>query len=99
MAALLTSEGYKFQTQFRFDKKRKWRFDFVLEPLCIKIAIEVNGFIFGRGKHSWGTQLEKDYEKLNAAAMDEWIVLQYSPNTLPDVIRDLDMMAKLTNTK
>ncbi len=89
MAQLLKKSGYEFKTEFRFDKERRWRFDFVLKPVKTKIAIEVNGGSWIRGRHTFGTNYEKDLEKLNSAMLQGWIVLQYVPNTLPQVLDDL----------
>jgi hypothetical protein len=74
--------------EYRFCK-RMWRFD-----LCYPdrmIAIECNGGIYKRGRHSFGTGLEKDYEKLNRAQLLGWKVLQYSMGMILDgtAIKDI----------
>jgi len=95
MAAILKKAGYKFKTEHRFDKVRRFRFDFVLEPIKTKIAIEVNGGHFmPYGKHTFGKSYESDLEKLNLAQINGWIVLQYVPNSLFNVIRDLELLGK-----
>jgi hypothetical protein len=94
MAALLKKEGYNFVEEFKFHPDRKWRFDFVLEPVKTKIAIEVNGGVWIRGKHTFGTSYEKDLEKINTAQLMGWMILQYTPDTLPNVIQDLKKLKK-----
>lgn len=72
----LSSAGYNFETQYRFHPVRKWRFDFVL--LEYKIAIEYNGGQWTGGRHIRGAGYAKDLEKVNAAQMLGYIVLQYT---------------------
>ena len=62
--------------ELRFREGRKWRLD-VAWPEA-KVALEINGGIWTGGRHTRGTVL-KDYEKLNAAARDGWLVLQCAP--------------------
>jgi len=62
--------------QYRFAPPRRWKFDFAYVDK--KIGIECNGGIYIKGKHTFGAQLEKDYEKLNQAAIEGWKVLQFS---------------------
>ena len=62
--------------EFRFHPKRRWRFDFAW-PL-FKIAAEVDGGIYSRGRHVRGRGFEGDAEKRNAAVMDGWRVLHFS---------------------
>ena len=94
MRALLKEGGYPFVEEFKFHPTRKWRFDFVLKPTKTTIAIEVNGGIWMRGKHTFGTAYEKDLEKINQAQLMGWIVLQYTPGTLTNVLDDLETLNK-----
>lgn len=70
------------EREVRFDKKRRWRFDFTLGE---RVAIECNGGTWVRGRHNRGSSIEKDYEKLNAAQAAGWIVLQFTSDMLDDV--------------
>lgn len=85
---LLAKNGYKFVEQFRFCPDRRWRFDFA--DIDNKIAIEVNGGVWIKGKHTHGNQYEKDLEKINTAQIMGWKVLQYTPETLQNIIKDLE---------
>lgn len=64
-----------FQREFQFHPSRKWRFDFA-DP-ARKIAVEIDGGVFVRGRHSRGAGYRSDCEKLNAAAALGWRVFKY----------------------
>jgi very-short-patch-repair endonuclease len=63
--------------EFRFHPRRRWRFDFAW-PLY-KVAVEVDGGIYCRGRHVRGSGFERDAEKRNAAVMAGWRVLHFTP--------------------
>ena len=63
--------------EFRFHRKRKWRFDFAWP--VFKVAVEVDGGIYCRGRHVCGAGFERDAEKRNAAVMAGWRVLHFTP--------------------
>lgn len=63
-------------TEFRFAAPRRWRFDLAWEGR--KVAAEVEGAIWTRGRHTRGAGYEKDLEKYNTAAMLGWTVLRFS---------------------
>ena len=63
--------------EFRFHPRRRWRFDFAW-PLY-KVAAEVDGGIYCRGRHVRGAGFERDAEKGNAAVLAGWRVLHFSP--------------------
>ena len=65
--------------EHRFAPPRRWRFDFA--HVGRKLAIEIQGGIWVRGRHSRGGQNQlKEMEKLNAAALDGWLILYFSPD-------------------
>lgn len=80
---LITGENWT--SEYKFDEKRKWLFDFC--HIDKKIAIEIEGAIFSNGRHSRGLGMMKDMEKYNTATINGWKVLRF---TTP---------AKHTNTK
>ncbi len=95
LAQILKDAGYAFVQEYQFAPPRKWRFDFALDPVKCKIAIEVNGGHFMRGgRHTFGKGYENDLEKLNRAMIDGWIVLQYVPATLPNILTDLKKLTE-----
>lgn len=68
----------KPELEYRFHPTRKWRFDFAWPDRMI--AAEVDGGIWGRGRHVTGAGFLKDCEKLNAAAELGWRVFRYPVN-------------------
>jgi very-short-patch-repair endonuclease len=64
--------------EFRFHPKRRWRFDFAW-PLY-KVAVEVDGGIYSRGRHVRGSGFERDAEKGNEAVLAGWRVLHFTPH-------------------
>jgi very-short-patch-repair endonuclease len=66
--------------EYRFHPSRRWRFDFAW-PLY-KIAVEVDGGIYSRGRHVRGTGFERDAEKRNAAVLAGWRVLHFTPRQI-----------------
>lgn len=89
VAKELKKRRVDFETEYRFSPPRRWRFDFVLKPVKTKIAIEIEGGTFHRSHHTSGKGFAKDCEKYNAAAMDNWLVLRYTPQTIPMLWEDL----------
>lgn len=73
--------------EYRFHKKRKWRFDFAF--LDEKIAIEYEGGVWGGGAHIRGKHFNSDSEKYNEAAMMGWTVLRYTVSSLKNLTRDM----------
>ena len=88
----LTELKIPFEEEYRFEKSRRWRFDFVLKPVKTKIAIEIEGGVWlGRG-HTGGKHFESDCEKYNFASLNGWIILRYTPNTIPRLWEDLKVL-------
>lgn len=61
-----------FQTQYKFDRNRRWRADFHIIPH--RILIEIDGYFKGRHGAGWGA----DNEKRNMATMFGYRVLVFS---------------------
>lgn len=59
-----------------FHPKRKWRFDFAWPENSLKIAVEIEGGIYTRGRHVRGRGFEDDCEKYNEALLLGWRVLR-----------------------
>lgn len=72
--------GLEVIAEYRFDPKRKWRFDFALP--FEKIALEVEGGVWTGGRHTRGSGFVKDMEKYNRAAVLGWRVLRCVPDDL-----------------
>lgn len=65
--------------EYRFDKVRKWRFDFAWPELLV--AAEIEGGHYSGGHKRFG-KADSDCEKANAAALQGWLVLRFTPAML-----------------
>lgn len=63
--------------EFRFHPGRKWRFDFCWPEH--NLAVEIEGAVWVRGRHTRGSGFVQDMEKYNAAAVAGWRVLRFDP--------------------
>lgn len=63
-----------------FHPERKWRFDVACH--AESIAIEIEGGVFVRGRHSRGKGMINDMEKYNAAVVLGWRLLRYTPDQM-----------------
>lgn len=64
-------------SEYRFHPVRRWRFDWAWPSL--KVALEVEGGVFVKGRHSRGAGMVKDMEKYNAAAALGWRLVRVTP--------------------
>ena len=81
----LRAYGIPFEEEYRFDEKRKWRADFRVGSLMLNFLVEIDGgnrmakMVKGKpvavGRHT----LPEDYRKLNAATLQGWSVLRFTP--------------------
>lgn len=61
-------------TEHRFQPSRKWRLDLAWPDL--RVGVEVHGGIWTEGRHTRGTGFHADREKMNEAALLDWLVLE-----------------------
>lgn len=86
----LTELGLRFEREFTFAKiiGRKWRFDYVIvADRRIEgrgVAIEIEGAIWAKGRHTRGKGYQGDLDKYNHATMMGYRVLRFSTE---DVLR------------
>lgn len=64
------------QKEYRPGIVRKFRFDFAWPD--IKIAVELNGATWTKGRHSSGEGIQRDYVKMNYCQILGWLVIQFS---------------------
>jgi hypothetical protein len=79
--------GIAWNDEWRFHPTRKWRFDYVLytgKNELSGIAVEIEGSIWSRGRHTRGKGFQADIDKYNCATMRGWRVLRFSTD---DVLR------------
>lgn len=64
----------KPQTELRFHPTRKWRLDLAWPDIFV--GVEIHGGIWTEGRHTRGAGFQADREKMNEAALLEWLVLE-----------------------
>lgn len=80
----------QWRAEWRFHPTRLWRFDYALgdfvgqywEPN--RVALEIEGAVWSRGRHTRGKGFQADMVKYNTATMLGWRVLRFSTE---DVLR------------
>lgn len=80
------------EREYRFHPIRKWRFDFAYSKK--KIAIECEGAVWSRGRHTRGAGFIGDCQKYNAAQLLGWKVLRYSSDMIDEAVKDLKIFLK-----
>ena len=68
------------ECEWKFDTKRRWRFDYAWPQQMI--ALEVEGGVWTGGRHTRGAGFVKDMEKYNRAAVLGWRLLRVTPDKL-----------------
>lgn len=66
--------------EYRFHKTRRWRFDYAWPDY--KVALEIEGGVYTRGRHTRPSGFLGDMEKYNAAACAGWTVIRCTPDGL-----------------
>lgn len=75
-----TDLGVECVKEYRFHPKRMWRFDYAIPQH--KIALEVEGGIWTRGRHTRPQGFLGDVDKYNTATLMGWRVFRVTPDTL-----------------
>ena len=63
--------------EHKFHPVRRWRFDFAAPAAMV--AIEIEGGVWTRGRHSRGVGMVADMQKYNSAAAIGWSVIRVTP--------------------
>lgn len=66
------------EREYRFAPPRRWRFDFCYPTRIPKLAIEIEGGIWIKGRHTRPSGYIKDMAKYNEAARLGWQVLRFT---------------------
>lgn len=66
----------EYQRQYRFDPSRKWKMDFAWPAYMV--GVELHGGVFATGRHTRGKGFTEDCEKMRAAQLAGWTVLEYT---------------------
>ncbi len=75
------------EREYRFHPTRKWRFDFAWPEQ--RLAVEIDGGTWVRGRHVSGGGSHNDRDKRNAAQLAGWRVLAFDAGHLSDDPRDV----------
>lgn len=81
----------KPEPEYRFHLTRKWRFDYAWPDK--KLALEVEGGVWTKGRHTRGSGFIGDMKKYNTAATLGWRILRVQPSDL----MKFDTMAMISN--
>ena len=66
----------RFETEYRFDKARRWRADFYLPDS--NILIEAEGGTYQKSRHGYGMGFAADCVKYSTAAMMGFRVIRFT---------------------
>lgn len=66
--------------EYRFKAGRKWEFDLAWPEYMV--ALEIEGGVFTRGRHTQGVGFMQDMEKYNTATVMGWRILRCTPDQL-----------------
>ena len=91
--SVINSAVQGWEMEYRFDEKRKFRFDFALPNL--KIAVEYEGIFSEKSRHTSVLGYSKDVEKYNLATIQGWSVLRYTAKNYKDAANDVFNLIEL----
>lgn len=84
--------GKPFEKEVVFHPERKWRFDFAIPSMMI--AIEFEGIMSEKSRHTTVTGFSGDCTKYNEAVKLRWTVLRYTVLTYKNLSSDLHDILK-----
>jgi very-short-patch-repair endonuclease len=90
LKAWCEGNGKTLQKEFAFHSERKWRFDFAI--IEMKVAIEYEGLMSAKSRHTTVSGYTGDAEKYNAAQSLGWKVLRYTAVNYKTMIEDLNKL-------
>jgi very-short-patch-repair endonuclease len=73
-SAMFPNTFLELEHEYKFHPSRKWRFDFA--HVATKVAIELEGGIYGKSRHTQAQGYIDDCDKYNAAAAHDWVVFR-----------------------
>lgn len=81
-----------FETEHRFHSTRKFRFDVAFPEH--KIAIEYEGLVSEKSRHTTIEGYTNDCRKYNLAQIEGWKVLRYTAANYKEFFHDIDSLIK-----
>ena len=88
----LKSKGIAFEPEYRFAPPRRFRFDMALPEH--KIAVEYEGLMSVKSRHTTITGYTNDCEKYNLAQKLGWRVLRYTAKNYGNAVQDIEELLK-----
>jgi hypothetical protein len=67
----------EWEKEFKFHPSRKWRFDYAWPSG--KVAVEIEGGAYAKGRHTRGKGFILDMEKYNAGGLLGWKIFRFTP--------------------
>ena len=77
----LVELGLEFTAEYRFNDRRRWRFDYIITNRLkhgLTPAVELEGGIWTQGRHTRGSGYQQDLHKYNMAAAAGFLVFRFS---------------------
>jgi hypothetical protein len=87
----LQLHGLPYETEYKFHPDRKFRFDYALPELGV--ALEYEGVVSAKSRHTTLGGYAKDCEKYNEAALLGWLVFRFT------VMNEESLIKVLANLK
>lgn len=82
--------------EYKFHPTRRWRFDFAWVEE--KIAVEIEGAIWTKSRHTTGSGFIKDMDKYNQAALLGWTLIRFAGDHIKSG-HAIDLMKDIFNQK
>jgi very-short-patch-repair endonuclease len=83
-------KGLKYEAEYKFNKGRKWKFDFAIPDY--KIGIEYEGINSQKSRHTSITGYTADTEKYNTAQGAGWKVLRFTVINYKTILQQLNYL-------
>lgn len=87
MELMIKLLGIEYVKEKKFHPDRRWKFDFAIPSKMI--AIEYEGLMSDKSRHTSITGFSKDSEKYNKAQQLGWKVFRYTALTYKNLVTDL----------
>jgi hypothetical protein len=84
--------GYKLVPEFQFHPSRKFRFDWAVTAPGVKIAVEFEGIMSQKSRHTTTIGYSNDTIKYNEASILGWTLLRYTILTYKNLKSDLEKL-------
>lgn len=81
----------KYETEYKFSKQRRFKFDIAL--VTQKIAIEYEGVNAKKSRHTSITGYTNDCTKYNLAQIEGWKILRYTTLNFNDFEKDISRIS------